>query len=106
MENLGIYAIEDKDSKTYSNVFLSSKDYEAGSFILKNIKVIYDEVPKNLKDDFVQRVYNSNLVKLGELNLMTGEIIPGKNFIYDFNCEDIFIKKEVVDVNGTNKENV
>lgn len=85
MDNLKLYAVLDKSSDVCSNVFISSGDVEAGRFMVQNFKEIYKDVPKDLKSDFQERINNTCIVKLGEIDLVAKNVIKDYNLICDFN---------------------
>lgn len=85
MDNLKLYAVLDKTSDVCSNVFLSSGDVEAGRFMVQNFKEIYKDVPKDLRIDFQERINNTCIVKLGEIDLLNKNLIKDYNLICDFN---------------------
>ena len=84
MDNIKLYAVLDKKSDTISNVFLSDSDVSAGRFMVQNFKAIYKDVPKELKNDFLDRVHDTAVVKLGEVNPINKAIINEYNVICDF----------------------
>lgn len=84
MENIKLYAVLDKKSDTISNVFLSDSDVSAGRFMVQNFKAIYKDVPKELKSDFLDRVHDTAIVKLGEVNTLNKNLVNEYNLICDF----------------------
>lgn len=83
MENIKLYAILDKKHDVISNVFLSGSDVQAGSWMLKQIKDIYKDVPDNLKNTYIDDVRNTAIVKLGEVSPETKQLINDYNIIVD-----------------------
>ena len=84
MDNIKLYAVLDKDSDTISNVFLSGDDVSAGRFMVREFKEIYKDVPDNLKKDFQDRVNNTAIVKIGEINPLNKAVIQDYNLVCDF----------------------
>ena len=84
MENLKIYAVLDKSNSVVSNVYLSTDNAEAGRFMYNQLKAIYNEVPKQLRHDFLDRVHASCIVKLGEIDCLKKELSNDYNVICDF----------------------
>lgn len=96
MENLKVYAVLDKNSNVVSNIFLSTDNAEAGRFMYNQLKVIYKEVPNQLKTDFIDRVHGSCIVKLGEIDCLKKELSNDYNVICDFFDVDFVEVKEDV----------
>lgn len=84
MDNIKLYAVLDKKSDTISNVFLSDSDVSAGRFMVQNFKAIYKDVPNELKSDFLDRVHDTCIVKIGEVNPLNKALINEYNVICDF----------------------
>ena len=83
MENIKLYAILDKKHDVISNVFLSGSDVQAGSWMLKQIKDIYKDVPEQLRNNFIDDVRNTAVVKLGEVSPETKQLTNDYNIIVD-----------------------
>lgn len=83
MENIKLYAILDKKHDVISNVFLSGSDVQAGSWMLKQIKEIYKDVPEQLRNNFIEDVRNTAIVKLGEVSPETKQLTNDYNIIVD-----------------------
>lgn len=84
MDNIKLYAVLDKSSDTISNVFLSGDDVSAGRFMVQQLKAIKEDVPADLLSDFLDRVHNTCIVKLGEVNPLTHNLSNDYNVICDF----------------------
>lgn len=83
MENIKLYAILDKKHDVISNVFLSGSDVQAGSWMVKQIKEIYKDVPDNLKNTYIDDVRSTAVVKLGEVSPETKQLTNDYNVIVD-----------------------
>lgn len=101
MENLKIYAVLDKENNVISNVYLSTDDAQAGRYMLNQLKAIYNEVPKQLKGDFIDRVHRTCICKVGEIDCLKKELFNDYNIICDFFDVDF----EELDNNGRIEEN-
>lgn len=84
MEKINLYAVLDKESDTISNLFLASSDVEAGSFMVRNFKAIEPDVPAQLKNDYLERIRHSCVVKIGDVDVEKKEVLNNYNVICDF----------------------
>lgn len=101
MQNIKLYAILDKKNDIISNVFLSGDDVQAGSFMVKQIKAIYEDVPANMISIFKEQVQNTAVVKIGEVDVQTKKLNNDYNLVCDFETFDFSdFKKESVEDNG------
>ena len=92
METLKIYAVLDKNSNTISNVFLSSDNAAAGAFMIRNLKAIAEDVPAQLKGDFLDRVHSTCIVKIGECDCLNKTLSNDYNVIcdlFDFSLDEV-----------------
>lgn len=94
MDSLKLYAILDKEADVISNVFLSPDDVTAGRFMLQNFRSIANDVPADLIKDFLDRVHNTALVKIGECDVQTKQLKNDYNYICDFFDFDIEVKED------------
>ena len=86
LQKTGLYMVKDKTTGLHSFLYQGLYgDKSACQEIINYFGKIFKSLKKAQKVKFMQSLHNSVFVKVGTLDLVTGELVPDYTFLVDFN---------------------
>ena len=91
--NLKIYMLFDRNESRFFSPSVGVDDKDYLNYLLKQLNVAYNHIEKDdEKPLFLSKIQACEVVRLGEIDELTGELINDKQFLADL--KDIELKEE------------
>lgn len=95
--NLKIYMLFDRNENRFISPGVGVDDKDYSSFIIKQLNNAYDKIDNDdEKPIFLKKIQSCELVRIGEIDELTGDLKPDKQFLLDLKDFNIEVKKDEI----------
>ena len=93
--DLKLYMLFDRNENRFFSPAIGIDDKDYTSFILKQLNIAYEHIEKEEeKEPFLSKVRSCEVVRLGVINELTGELTNDKQFLLDLKDFNINVKED------------